>query len=155
MSTAVILKAEIYEAIERELKGVVAGGIPWESALVSLIALLKEKLPYVSWVGFYREGAAGNLWIGPYQGKLACLKIPPGKGVCGVSYAENRVIIVPNVDKFPGHIACDALSRSEIVLPVRQGASRGVLDLDSHALAAFDEADQRGLERCLEILAGA
>jgi GAF domain-containing protein len=138
-------KAVAYAQLTEEFLGVISGGIPWESALVSLIALLKERLPYVSWVGFYR-GVGKDLWVGPYQGKLACLFIPAGKGVCGKSFRDGEVCIVEDVEKFEGHIACDTLSRSEIVLPVSLGGKViGVLDLDSHALAAFDEQDGVGL----------
>ena len=116
-----------------------------------MIAFIKEKLPYVSWVGFYRAKGS-DLWVGPYQGKLACLKIPEGKGVCRKAFKENRVLTVKNVEEFEGHIACDALSRSEIVLPVGR---LGVLDLDSHELAAFDQEDEKGLKVLLSILESA
>ena len=145
-------KSRVYLELEVQLRSVVAGGIPWESKISSLIALVKERFPLVSWVGIYRaEGK--SLWVGPYQGKLACILIPPGKGVCGRSFQEKRVLIVPDVEKFDGHIACDALSRSEIVIPVyRDGECVGVLDLDSHQLSAFDEVDQKGLEALLACL---
>ena len=145
-------KAGAYAQLTEEFRGVISGGIPWESAFVSLIALLKERLPYVSWIGFYR-GAGKDLWVGPYQGKLACLFIPAGKGVCGKSFRDREVCVVEDVEKFEGHIACDALSRSEIVLPVtRDGTVIGVLDLDSHQLAAFDPQDTQGIEALLALL---
>ena len=145
-------KAGAYAQLTEEFRGVISGGIPWESALVSLIALLKERLPYVSWVGFYR-GVGKDLWVGPYQGKLACLFIPAGKGVCGKSFRDGAVCIVEDVEKFEGHIACDALSRSEIVLPISLGGKIiGVLDLDSHELAAFDEQDHGAIENLLDLL---
>ncbi len=145
-------QAGFYDAVRSSLEGVLEGGIPWESGLVSLIALLKEHHARISWVGFYRAQGA-DLWIGPYQGKLACLEIPAGKGVCGASFAQKKTLVVPDVDAFPGHIACDSLSRSEIVLPVfRAGQCVGVLDLDSHELSAFDETDAQNLESLLKML---
>ena len=96
---------------------------------------------------------SGELWVGPYQGKVACLFIGPGKGVCGASFEKQKTLIVPDVHQFPGHIACDSLACSEIVLPVRHGGkSIGVLDLDSHAYGAFDEGDEKGLLRLLDVL---
>lgn len=148
------MKYQIYSSLQKEFRALLEEkDLPLESALVSLIALLKERLSYASWVGFYRY-ENGKLWIGPYQGKLACLVIEPGKGVCGSSFLEQKTFIVPDVDAFPGHIACDALSRSEIVLPIwRSDELVGVLDLDSHQLAAFDEEDAKGIEACLKLLA--
>jgi len=110
------------------------------------VALLKQRLPDVNWVGFYFvEG--DDLVLGPFQGQVACTRIPFGKGVCGKAAAEARTIIVPDVTKFAGHIACDAASRSEIVVPLLTwGKLRGVLDLDSASLNRFDEDDQEGLE---------
>lgn len=145
-------KAEAYSKINSEFQAIVSGGIPWESALVSLIALLKQHLPYISWVGFYRARGT-DLWVGPYQGKIACLYIGPGRGVCGKAFQENRILIVPDVEKFPDHIACDASSRSEIVLPVVRGSELvGVLDLDSHEYGAFDEIDSTELQSLLTVL---
>jgi GAF domain-containing protein len=102
------------------------------------------------WTGFYRTAIPGQLLrVGPYQGGLGCLEIAFGQGVCGTAAAEKRTIIVPDVNQFPGHITCDARSRSEIVVPVldRKGDLVGVLDIDSERLGAFDVDDQRGLER--------
>jgi GAF domain-containing protein len=109
-------------------------------------ALLKQLLPDVNWVGFYfTEGR--DLVLGPFQGQTACTRIPFGSGVCGRAAAEARTIIVPDVDQFAGHIACDPASRSEIVVPLLNwGKLRGVLDVDSAALDRFDADDQEGLE---------
>ncbi len=150
-------KQAIYQTLDREWRGVLASPLPWTSALVSLVALLKTHLSYASWVGFY-ENHDGHLWIGPYQGKLACLHLKPGQGVCGQSLAQRQTLIVTDVEKFPGHVACDALSRSEIVVPVfraraphdRDNALVGVLDLDSHELSAFDAVDQEWLKKFLK-----
>lgn len=150
-------KTKLYAKIETDLVALIGQGLrmPWETGLTSLIALLKSELPYVSWVGLYRESPSGSntLWVGPYQGKVACVEIPPGKGVCGASWLRRDVLIVPNVDEFPGHIACDSLSRSEIVLPCwRRGECIGVLDLDSHELAAFDATDAVFLEKMIRLI---
>ena len=124
--------------------------MPWPSALSTLISILKSELKYVSWVGFY-ELRGEDLWIGPYQGKLACVHIPQGKGVCGASVSENKAMIVADVHSFEGHIACDPLSRSEIVVPVyRKGILWGVLDLDSYEPSAFDAIDQIFIQKFLK-----
>ena len=115
-------------------------------------ALLYGALPKLNWAGFYlvRDGA---LVLGPFQGKVACIHIRPGKGVCGTALAEDRTVLVPNVHEFPGHIACDSASNSEIVVPVHaDGKVAAVLDIDSPVLERFDEADQAGLEAFVRAL---
>lgn len=147
-------KARRYENISRSLKGVLGspGELPWETALVSLIALLKQELPWASWVGFYRS-QAGHLFVGPYQGPLACVHLKPGQGVCGQAFNQRSTLIVADVTTHPGHVACDAAARSEIVVPVwRNGELIGVLDLDSHEPAAFDAMDQENLEQLLKAI---
>jgi len=127
--------------------------VPELTRYSGLCALLKEELPKISWVGFYFLGADEHLWVGPYQGKVACQRIAPGRGVCGTAFQTHKVQIVPNVHDYPGHIACDSLSLSEIVLPVfKQDKFIGVFDLDSHALAAFDETDAELLKKLVELL---
>lgn len=126
----------------------VLGGEPDPIArMATLSALLYEAMPHVSFAGFYRVAPGERLVIGPYQGPLACLRIAFGRGVCGAAAAERRAILVPDVHAFPGHIACDANSRSELVVPVEDSEGRllAVLDLDSHAPAAFDETDRQEL----------
>ena len=104
------------------------------------------------WTGFYRV-VGEELVLGPFQGPLACMRIRHGKGVCGSAWAAGRTLVVPDVDQFPGHIACSSLSRSEIVVPLwREGQVWGVLDIDSEALATFDETDQAWLEKIAAIL---
>jgi L-methionine (R)-S-oxide reductase len=128
---------------------------PWETKLTSLIALIREANPLVSWIGAYMERPAGSgvLWVDAYQGKVACLEIPSGKGVCGTAFARAEVLTVPDTHAFPGHIACDPNARSEIVLPLHRGSTLvGVLDLDSHELEAFDSIDAAGLGTLLSIL---
>lgn len=115
-------------------------------ALANVSALLKEALPYYFWVGFYIV-KDGKLQLGPFQGPVACYCIEKGKGVCGKAWEDGRTLIVSDVHRFPGHIACSSASNSEIVVPViRDGEVVAVVDVDSDAYAAFDEHDQRGLE---------
>jgi L-methionine (R)-S-oxide reductase len=113
--------------------------------LANASALLKDCISKASWIGFYvRRGEA--LVLGPFQGKVACVTIALGRGVCGTAAAQQQTLVVPDVEAFPGHIACDAGSRSEIVVPiVRDGHVVAVLDVDSYELAAFDDVDARGL----------
>ena len=115
-------------------------------------AVLYGALPRLNWAGFYlvRDGA---LVLGPFQGKVACIHIRPGKGVCGTALAEDRTVLVPNVHEFPGHIACDSASNSEIVVPLHaDGKVAAVLDIDSPELNRFDEADRAGLEAFVRAL---
>ena len=115
-------------------------------------ALLYQALPGLNWVGFYflRDG---GLVLGPFQGKVACIRIPLGKGVCGTVAQQRETIVVPDVEKFPGHIACDHASRSEIVVPLlKDGRLFGVLDLDSPNLARFDADDAAGLQAMVKLL---
>ena len=114
--------------------------------LANAAALLREALPQASWAGFYLL-KDGGLVLGPFQGKVACVRIALGRGVCGTAAAERRTLLVPDVEAFPGHIACDAGSRSEIVVPILAGGRvLGVIDVDSYEPAAFDEEDARALE---------
>ena len=120
--------------------------------LANASALLFETLPKLNWAGFYliREG---ELVLGPFQGKVACIHIAQGKGVCGTAAAENRTVRVQNVHEFPGHIACDSASRSEIVVPLRQnGKVIGVMDIDSPEYERFSPEDQTGLEQYAAII---
>lgn len=128
-------------------------GVPYEvSNLANASALLWQEMPDLNWVGFYKM-VNGVLVLGPFQGKTACIQISVGRGVCGTAVAENRVQRVEDVHAFPGHIACDGASNSEIVLPLyRNGEIWGVLDIDSPSIARFSEEDQRGLECIAEKL---
>ena len=128
-------------------------GIPYEVAnLANASALLWENLPDINWAGFYKmEG--GALVLYPFQGKPACIRIPVGRGVCGTAVKEDAVQLVYNVHDFPGHIACDCASNSEIVLPIHvNGEIWGVLDIDSPSIGRFTEADRTGLEKVVKIL---
>ena len=127
--------------------------VPYEIAnLSNASALLWENLPDINWAGFYKM-VDGILVLHPFQGKPACIRIPVGKGVCGTAVAENKTQLVPDVHKFPGHIACDSASNSEIVVPIHVGGKIwGVLDIDSPFLERFTEADREGLEAYVKIL---
>ena len=128
-------------------------GVPYRTAnLANASALLWQELPEINWVGFY-EMNGGCLVLGPFQGKPACIRIPVGNGVCGTAVAENKVQRVSNVHEFPGHIACDGASNSEIVLPVYcRGEIWGVLDIDSPKFGRFTQADEQGLGNIAEII---
>lgn len=129
-----------------ELSGLLENSI-WITNLANTAALLMQHLPRLNWVGFYLYDGAGELVLGPFQGLPACLKIPMGRGVCGTSAARRETVVVPDVHKFPGHIACDSRSNSEIVVPiVADGRLIGVLDVDSPDFNRFSEEDQNLLE---------
>ena len=120
--------------------------------LANISALIYEELSDLNWAGFYLM-RDGKLILGPFQGKLACTQIPIGKGVCGTAVAENKTMLVENVHEFPGHIACDSASNSEIVIPVRyDGEVIGVLDIDSPLVGRFSEEDKAGLEKLVSVL---
>lgn len=144
-------KAQKYQDLLPVVKGLCEGENSEIANMANLCAVLKEVFGWL-WVGFYLVDGE-QLVLGPFQGPVACTRINFGKGVCGAAWKENKVQIVPDVDAFPGHIACSSLSKSEIVLPYsKNGSVAGVLDVDSANLAEFDEVDQIGLEVLLEIL---
>lgn len=128
-------------------------GIPYEVAnLANASALLWQELPDINWVGFYKM-EEGGLILGPFQGKPACIRIPVGRGVCGTAVAEDAVQLVYDVHRFPGHIACDCASNSEIVLPIHvKGEIWGVLDIDSPDIGRFTEEDKAGLMKVVGVL---
>jgi len=150
-------KPALYREIILRLEGLFAGERNGIANAANMSALLGEMLPDLNWVGFYfLDPVSSGLVVGPFQGRPACVRIAIGKGVCGTSVAERRPIIVPDVDAFPGHIACDAASRSELVVPLLRGAEiLGVLDLDSPILARFDEADRDGLVTAAQLFVSA
>ena len=141
-----------YDSIIQQLTAL-TDGVPNEVAnLANASALLWQELPDINWAGFYKM-TGGALVLGPFQGKPACIRIPVGKGVCGTAVAEDRVQLVYNVHDFPGHIACDCASNSEIVLPIhKNGEIWGVLDIDSPSIGRGTEEDWGGVERVVEIL---
>lgn len=147
-------KAERYREVAAQLEAVLAGEDDLIAAMVSTVCLLHNAFPYYFWTGFYRRTSEAELTVGPYQGTLGCLRIAFGRGVCGTAAAERRSVVVPDVHAFPGHIACDAASRSEIVVPVldEQGELIAVLDVDSTIEDAFDETDRAELEAVVALL---
>ena len=143
-----------YELVSQQLIAL-TDRIPYEVAnLANASALLWQEMPDINWVGFYKM-IDGSLVLGPFQGKPACIEIPVGKGVCGTAVAEDAVQLVYDVHQFPGHIACDCASNSEIVLPIHvNGEIWGVLDIDSPSVGRFTEADKEGLLKIVEVLEG-
>ncbi len=145
-------KAGLYAELEKALRALLDGERDFIANAANTAALLYATLPDVNWVGFYRL-VGGELVLGPFQGKPACVRIPLGRGVCGTAAARRDTVLVPDVHNFPGHIACDSASNSEIVVPlVRDGQLLGVLDLDSPKLGRFDAADQISLEKLAEMV---
>jgi GAF domain-containing protein len=139
-------KEEIYKQIIPQLEALMDPDEPVLSSLANLTAALKEAFDKISWAGFYIIKSE-VLYLGPFQGKVACTAINTGKGVCGTAAEKIETIIVENVDEFPGHIACDSGSKSEIVVPIlAEGKVWGVLDLDSYEYSSFDETDKKYLE---------
>ena len=141
-----------YDLICQQLAALTEG-IPYETAnLANASALLWQELPRINWAGFYKM-EDGALILGPFQGKPACIRIPVGRGVCGTAVAEDAVQLVYDVHQFPGHIACDCASNSEIVLPIHvKGEIWGVLDIDSPEIGRFTEADKEGLLKVVGVL---
>ncbi len=146
-------KAELYHDLRAALDALTAGEADGIANMANAAALLWQYLPDLNWAGFYRM-VAGELVLGPFQGKAACIRIPVGRGVCGTAAATRETQRVDDVHAFPGHIACDADSRSELVVPlVRDGVVLGVLDLDSPVPARFDAEDVAGCEALAAVLA--
>ena len=143
-------KADAYAALQAQLDAILDGIDDPIAAMATISCVLQQGFGFL-WCGFYRVVAPSLLRVGPYQGSLGCLEIRFGKGVCGTAAEQRRTVIVPDVAAFPGHIACDARARSEIVVPVcdRAGALIAVLDVDSERAAAFDAVDARALERAV------
>jgi len=143
-------KDRAYAQLHAQFIGVMSGIDDDVAAMSTLSSMLHHAFGFL-WTGFYRVVAHDLLRVGPYQGTLGCLEIAFGRGVCGTAAAERRTIVVPDVNRFPGHIACDARSRSEIVLPVvnKRDELIAVLDIDSDRLARFDQQDAAGLENVL------
>ena len=141
-----------YDLVAQQLKALTEG-IPYEVAnLANASALLWQEMPDINWVGFYKM-IDGALVLYPFQGKTACIRIPVGRGVCGTAVQEDAVQLVYNVHDFPGHIACDCASNSEIVLPIHvKGEIWGVLDIDSPTVGRFTEADRDGLAKIVDVL---
>ena len=141
-----------YELLAEQMRAVLEKDWPRISNLSNAAGVLFQGLERINWTGFYLL-EEGGLWLGPFQGKPACVRIETGRGVCGTAVMEERTQLVYDVHQFPGHIACDGASRSEIVIPLRKdGAIVGVLDIDSPEIGRFDEQDREGLEYIAGIL---
>ena len=145
-------KTEKYRLLERQLAALLEGETDVIAKMANVAAVLHAEFGFW-WTGFYRV-AGEELILGPFQGPVACMHIPYGKGVCGTAWARNASVVVPDVEAFPGHIACSAASRSEIVVPVHgaDGSVIAVLDIDSDKLATFDETDRVWLEKIVTLL---
>jgi len=151
-STAELSKAAAYVELHGQLKALFSGERDGLANTANMAALIHQVLPNLNWAGFYfLQGT--ELVLGPFQGKPACVRIAMGRGVCGTAALRRETVIVPDVHAFPGHIACDAASRSEIVVPlIQQGQLLGVLDLDSPQPGRFDEEDGAGLTAAVGLL---
>lgn len=148
-------KRTLYADLAQAIEGLLAGETDWIANTANVAASIFHSLPALNWAGFYFL-RGDELVLGPFQGKPACVRIPVGKGVCGTAAEQLRTILVPDVHDFPGHIACDAASRSELVVPLlRDGRVLGVLDLDSPIPNRFDETDREGCETLVGILLSA
>ena len=145
-------KAPVYRDLAEALNALLAGEPDRTANAANAAAAIYHSLPGLNWAGFYFL-RGDELVLGPFQGKPACVRIPMGKGVCGTAALERRSVLVPDVEAFPGHIACDSASRSELVIPLLDGERLlGVLDMDSPDLARFDSADQAGCEALAAIV---
>jgi L-methionine (R)-S-oxide reductase len=144
-------KPALYDELAQQLAGLLAGESDFIANAANMAALLYHSLPDLNWAGFYLM-KSGELVLGPFQGKPACVRIALGRGVCGTAAERKTSILVEDVEQFPGHIACDAASRAELVVPlIRDGAVIGVLDLDAPVAGRFDAVDQAGCERLVGI----
>jgi L-methionine (R)-S-oxide reductase len=147
-------KGESYRVMCQELDAVLEGVDDPITTMATAACIVHHGLEQASWTGFYRVVAPRLLRVGPYQGALGCLEIPFDRGVCGAAARSRSTQVVPDVHEFPGHIACDAAARSEIVVPVFDSSRNlvAVLDVDSQRLSAFDQADRRGLEEVARVV---
>ncbi len=149
-------KTEFYAELTGQLRAMLTGERDWLANLANTTALIHGSLPTLNWAGFYLW-RGGELVVGPFQGKPACVRIKAGRGVCGGAVAQRRSLVVADVHAFPGHIACDSASRSELVVPLlaEDGRILGVLDLDSPEPARFDDEDRQGCEALVAALLAA
>lgn len=145
-------KAQKYQSLLPQIEALVSTEDDVIANLANISAALKQAMGFF-WVGFYRAETPDMLVLGPFQGPVACTRIPKGKGVCGAVFEQRKTLIVPNVDEFPGHIACASESKSEIVLPIfHRGGVAWVLDIDSDELDSFDDVDQHWLEKLTAVI---
>lgn len=142
----------MYELLAKQLPHILEGEKNVITNFSNFSALIFNSLENLNWVGFYIH-TGKDLLLGPFQGKPACVRISIGKGVCGTAFDRDEIVVVKDVDKFEGHIACDSASKSEIVLPIiKDGVRYGVLDIDSPIIERFDERDKKGLQELLDLL---
>ncbi|WP_269449079.1 GAF domain-containing protein [Massilia endophytica] len=146
-------KEAMYVDLRSQLQGLVHGETDWIANTANFSSLVFNSMPDLNWAGFYFLKTEDELVLGPFQGKPACIRIKKGRGVCGTTVEKGEAIVVPDVHAFPGHIACDVNSRSELVVPVfSKGAIVGVFDLDSPLPNRFDEVDAQGIQSLVQIL---
>lgn len=144
-------KSETYQLAAKQLQSLLEGEKDPIAKMANMAAVIHEAFQFW-WTGFYRV-VDGELILGPFQGPLACMHIAKGRGVCGTAWAEDRTLVVPDVEEFPGHIACSAMSKSEIVVPIHEGEKVvAVLDIDSEHLATFDSVDRQYLEQLVRLI---
>jgi L-methionine (R)-S-oxide reductase len=144
-------KPDLYDALAQQLAALLEGERDAIANAANMSALINQLLPELNWAGFYFM-RGGELVLGPFQGKVACVRIAVGRGVCGTAVERKASMVVPDVHSFPGHIACDSVSRSELVVPlIKDGRVLGVLDLDSPHPNRFDDEDREGCERLVKI----
>jgi len=149
-------KAEFYRELAQQLEALLTGESDMIANAANTSALMFQMMPELNWAGFYLLKSEGELVLGPFQGKPACVRIPVGKGVCGTAVERKSSVVVEDVHAFPGHIACDAASRSELVVPlIHEGRVLGVIDLDSPVPSRFDAEDQTGIEKLAAIFIAA
>lgn len=149
-------KAEFYRELTSQLGGLLTGERDFIANAANTSALLYQMMPDLNWAGFYFLRANDELVLGPFQGKVACVRIPKGKGVCGAAVQRRETVLVEDVHAFPGHIACDSASRAELVVPLIAGGKvLGVIDLDSPSPSRFDADDQAGIEKVAAIFLAA
>jgi GAF domain-containing protein len=142
------MSAKLYERLEAQVRALLDGESDFVANAGNFAALIYEELPDVNWAGFYLAAPSGELVLGPFNGRPACTRIPPGRGVCGAAVTKRETLVVDDVEAFADHIACDSASRSEIVVPIlRDGELFGVFDVDSPVKARFTADDRAGLER--------
>ena len=145
-------KKAFYQQLNAQVAAIIADETDVIANMANISALLFESLEFVNWAGFYRL-VNDELVLGPFQGKVACIRIPVGRGVCGTAVAQDKTQLIEDVHQFEGHIACDAASNSEIVIPVKHnGNIIAVLDIDSVKVGRFEEEDQQGLEQTVALL---
>ena len=146
------MKAEQYQLLKEQIRSLIEGETDKVAVMANVCAAIHETMGFL-WTGFYRV-LNGELVLGPFQGPVACMHIGFGKGVCGTAWKEQQTIVVPDVEQFPGHIACSSLSRSEIVVPVfsKDGDVVAVLDIDSKELSTFDDTDKKYLEEICKMI---